>query len=61
MTHLFGGFTREFYESYEEAFPLAPGHEERRPIYLLYHVLNHLNLFGQSYYPQSVQLLQQLS
>lgn len=49
MTELFGGFPRVFYESYRDAAPLQPGYEERRDLYNLYHLLNHLNLFGRSY------------
>jgi fructosamine-3-kinase len=58
MTRLFGGFEPSFYQAYNEASPLAPGHESRLPIYQLYHVLNHLNLFGSGYYAQSRQILQ---
>ena len=49
MTELFGGFPKEFYEAYKEARPLQPGYEERRDLYNLYQLLNHLNLFGPSY------------
>lgn len=49
MTELFGGFGRRFYSAYHEAYPLEPGYEQRRDIYNLYHLLNHLNLFGGSY------------
>lgn len=49
MTALFGGFPRTFYDAYEEVFPLAPGWRERRPLYQLYYLLCHLNLFGESY------------
>jgi fructosamine-3-kinase len=52
MTELFGGFDRRFYAAYAETFPLDPGYEERRDIYNLYHLLNHLNLFGRSYEAQ---------
>jgi protein-ribulosamine 3-kinase len=48
-TTLFGGYPREFYDAYQEAHPLAPGWREREPLYQLYHLLNHLNLFGESY------------
>ncbi|MCW8871772.1 MAG: fructosamine kinase family protein [Xanthomonadales bacterium] len=58
MTRLFGGFDRSFYAAYAEAAPLAAGHEERLPIYQLYHVLNHFNLFGGGYYDQSQRILQ---
>ncbi len=52
MTELFGGFPREFYKAYREAFPLPPGHELRKHLYNLYHLLNHLNLFGGGYLGQ---------
>jgi fructosamine-3-kinase len=58
MTRLFGGFDRSFYAAYAEAAPLAAGHEERLPIYQLYHVLNHFNLFGGGYHEQSRRILQ---
>ena len=57
MTRLFGGFDRAFYQAYEEAFPLVAGHDERLPIYQLYHVLNHFNLFGGGYHDQSRRIL----
>lgn len=49
MTELFGGFPQTFYEAYNSAFPLQPGYEERRDLYNLYQLLNHLNLFGPTY------------
>jgi fructosamine-3-kinase len=52
MTGLFGGFPREFYRAYDEAFPLDPGYEKRKHLYNLYHLLNHLNLFGGGYLAQ---------
>ena len=48
-TELFGGFEPAFYEAYREAWPLEPGYEERREVYNLYHLLNHLNHFGGGY------------
>jgi len=57
MTKLFGGFSSEFYRSYNETFPLEDGHEYRENIYKLYHVLNHLNLFGGGYYSQAISLI----
>jgi protein-ribulosamine 3-kinase len=59
MTELFGGFHAHFYDSYNEQLPLVPGYEKRRPLYQLYHLLNHLNLFGNSYYSQCLRILQQ--
>ena len=52
MTELFGGFPREFYEAYEKAYPLDAGYKRRRHLYNLYHLLNHLNLFGAGYLGQ---------
>lgn len=49
MTELFGGFPQRFYAAYQEAAPLQPGYDRRRDLYNLYHLLNHLNLFGRSY------------
>jgi fructosamine-3-kinase len=49
FTELFGGFGQPFYAAYNEAWPLAPGYAERRELYNLYHLLNHLNLFGEGY------------
>ncbi len=49
MTQLFGGFEPAFYDAYQEAAPLAPGYSERRDLYNLYHLLNHLYLFGRAY------------
>lgn len=57
MTKLFGGFSSEFYNAYNEYYPLHEGYEYRENIYKLYHVLNHLNLFGTSYYSQAITLL----
>jgi fructosamine-3-kinase len=52
MTELFGGFPREFYKAYNETFPLEAGYEKRKHLYNLYHLLNHLNLFGGGYLEQ---------
>jgi fructosamine-3-kinase len=52
MTELFGGFPREFYRAYAESFPLEAGYERRKVLYNLYHLLNHLNLFGGGYLGQ---------
>jgi fructosamine-3-kinase len=57
MTKLFGGFSSEFYIAYNDCFPLQDGFEYREPVYKLYHVLNHLNLFGSGYYSQAVSLI----
>ena len=49
MTSMFGQFPEPFYSAYLEIRPLASLWRERFPIYQLYHLLNHLNLFGSSY------------
>ena len=60
MTMLFGGFGREFYRAYEKSWPMASGHEARLRLYQLYHVLNHLNLFGTGYRSRSVTMMREL-
>lgn len=49
MSELFGGFPVSFYRAYREVWPIDPGYEERRDIYNLYHLINHLNHFGSAY------------
>lgn len=49
MCRLFGGFPPAFYAAYDAAWPPAAGRDERVALYQLYHVLNHLNLFGEGY------------
>ncbi len=50
MAGLFGGFPHEFFDAYEEAWPLEPGYDnERRDLYQLYYLLVHVNLFGAGY------------
>jgi fructosamine-3-kinase len=60
MTRLFGGFGPAFYEAYEASWPLQPGHEQRLKLYQLYHVLNHLNIFGRPYLGRAKQLITEL-
>lgn len=57
MTKLFGGFDKIFYSAYNEVYPFLPGYDYRENIYKLYHVLNHLNLFGGGYYSQALSLI----
>ncbi len=52
FSHLFGGFSAEFYRAYAEVYPLEPGFEERLDLYNLYPLFVHLNLFGRSYFGQ---------
>jgi fructosamine-3-kinase len=49
MSELFGGFAPAFYAAYDEAWPLDAGYAQRKHLYNLYHLLNHLNLFGGGY------------
>jgi fructosamine-3-kinase len=49
MMQLFGGFPAEFYNAYYDAYPQEKGYEDRRDLYNLYQLLNHLNLFGGTY------------
>ncbi|MDA8354163.1 MAG: fructosamine kinase family protein [Firmicutes bacterium] len=59
FSQLFGGFPTRFYEAYQETWPLDPGYEERKPLYQLYYLLVHLNLFGESYGPSVDRILEQ--
>jgi fructosamine-3-kinase len=52
MTELFGGFPPQFYEAYRATLPVDSGYEKRKALYNLYHLLNHLNLFGAGYLGQ---------
>lgn len=54
MMTLFGGFGPRVYDAYDEAWPLQPGWRERNGLYQLYHLLNHWNLFGESYREQTL-------
>jgi len=56
MTELFGGFSNEFYRGYDDVYLLDKGYRERRDLYNLYHILNHLNLFGLSYKNQALSI-----
>lgn len=60
MAELFGGFPISFYAAYRAAWPLHPGYEARKPLYNLYHVLNHFNLFGAAYLGQAQRMIERL-
>jgi len=60
MTELFGGFSADFYAAYREAWPVDPGYRVRKTLYNLYHILNHLNLFGGGYAGQAERMMQTL-
>ena len=57
MTSLFGGFSNSFYSAYKSTYPIESGYADREPLYHLYHLLNHLNLFGTGYYSQVISIL----
>jgi protein-ribulosamine 3-kinase len=57
MTELFGGFSSTFYAAYRDAYPLDAGNAVRKDLYNLYHVLNHLNLFGSGYLRQAERMI----
>jgi fructosamine-3-kinase len=49
MMRIFGGFGDGVFTAYDEAWPLAAGYEARVPLYQLYPLLVHTNLFGSGY------------
>jgi len=57
FTQLFGGFHPTFYQIYNEIYPLEKGFKERVPVYNLYSLLVHLNLFGGHYYEQAMEVV----
>ena len=57
MTELFGGFSRDFYAAYQADWPLDHGYGTRKIFYNLYHILNHLNLFGGGYLRQAESMM----
>lgn len=60
MTLLFGGFGPRFYSAYVATWPLDQAAGTRRDLYNLYHVLNHLNLFGGGYRAQAEEMIDRL-
>lgn len=60
MTELFGGFSADFYASYNEHHPLDSGYITRKKLYNLYHILNHFNIFGGGYASQAENMTLQL-
>ncbi|MFN2281676.1 MAG: fructosamine kinase family protein [Anaerolineales bacterium] len=61
MTDLFGRYPEDFYQAYLAENPLPGGFRERYPLYNLYHLLNHLNIFGRQYLPGVRDVLQRYS
>lgn len=52
FSRMFGGFSDSFYEGYESIYPLPVGFSERVPIYNMYPLLVHVNLFSGHYTSQ---------
>lgn len=57
MTYVFGGFNADFHTGYNDEWPLPVGHEKRRTVYNLYHILNHEVLFGGMYRNQARSMI----
>ncbi|MBI1195076.1 MAG: phosphotransferase [Gammaproteobacteria bacterium] len=60
MTELFGSLPSDFYRAYQSAWPIDSGYTIRRDLYNLYHILNHLNLFGGHYLGQAESVIRRL-
>ncbi|NOQ88779.1 MAG: phosphotransferase [Gammaproteobacteria bacterium] len=60
MTYVFGGFGPDFYASYQNAFALDKGFAVRKTFYNIYHIINHLNMFGGGYHGQAIDMLEQV-
>ncbi len=60
MTKLFGGFSKQFYEGYEQVWKLEESFFKKIDIYNLYHLLNHANLFGGGYKTQCMESLKKI-
>lgn len=57
MSELFGGFSAAFYDAYNETWRVERGYQDRRDVYNLYHLINHLNHFGGGYAGQVAGIL----
>jgi fructosamine-3-kinase len=57
MMKLFGGFDERMFQAYQESFPLENDFEERIPLWQLYYILAHVNLFGGHYYSRAKEIM----
>lgn len=57
FTTMFGGFDTSFYKSYNATFPIEKGFHARIPLYNLYPLMVHVNLFGEGYLPAVNKIL----
>ncbi|MGB5395678.1 MAG: fructosamine kinase family protein, partial [Gammaproteobacteria bacterium] len=48
------------YAAYNTAWPLDAGYSVRRTFYNIYHIINHLNLFGGGYRGQAISMIEQV-
>lgn len=60
MTELFGGFGSDFFAAYNATYPVDSGYQMRKTLYNLYHIINHLNLFGSGYLGQAESMIDRL-
>ena len=60
LTELFGGFSDDFYRGYNATWPIEKDYKNRKVLYNLYHLLNHLNLFGRGYLQQVTRSMQHI-
>lgn len=60
MAELFGGFPAHFFEGYQSTSPIEKNYALRKPIYQLYHILNHGLLFGAHYITQAKQVVSEI-
>ena len=57
FTRMFGGFSGTFYDGYSSVAPVETGLLERVPVYNLYPLLVHVNLFGGHYSAEAINTL----
>lgn len=60
MMRLFGGFPDACLQGYAACVDDHDGIEERVAVYQLYHLLNHVNLFGRGYAQQAMSIVARL-
>lgn len=60
MINLFGSCPADFHQAYQSVLAFADGWQRRVSVYVLYHLLNHLNLFGEGYRSQCHSLARQI-
>ena len=61
MMHLFGGFSSELFDIYNEIYPLQGNWKDRLDLWKLYYLLVHLNIFGAGYLNQVNSIISRYS